>query len=120
MNENYFVSISDPVFLEKNLLSNAKSALEFSLFNQEIKDIKSQKAELFVKLSDDVTQISSLLLLLEEKLPHKDLIKPVKSKVVSKSSAKKKSVVVPKAALTKVDKLNSSLADIERRLKDLS
>lgn len=124
MDENYFVSISDPVFLEKTLLSNAKSSLEFSIINQNIVTIKSQKAELFSSLKDDMDEIVSLLAQLNDCLPHKDLLAPAKPKPSSKkaaSTSKKKSSVSDVApSLSKLDKLNSSLAEIERKLNSLS
>ncbi|MBN1175936.1 hypothetical protein JXA48_04800 [Candidatus Woesearchaeota archaeon] len=122
MNEDYFVSIADPVFLEKSLLSDVKASIEFSIINQKIQDIKIKKATLFNTLKSDLDSISALLTELDEKLPHKDLLIPEKPKPVSKSSTSKKKAAVKKVStsISKLDKLNHSLAEIERRLKDLS
>lgn len=121
MNEDYFVSIEDPVFLEKSLLSDVKASLEFSIINQKIQDIKLKKSQFFNSLKEDLDVISNLLKELDEKLPHKDLLIPEKPKPASKStSPKKKTATKVSSSISKLDKLNHSLAEIERRLNDLS
>lgn len=132
MNENYFVNISDSVFLEKSLLSVVKSSIEISISNQKVQSLKTQKLALLANLKKDIDELNSLIKILDDKLPHKDLFtkaNPVPKNVPTKSASKKASKKsaskkapepVKKKPLTKLDRLNSSLAAIEERLNSLS
>jgi len=122
MDEDFFVNIADPVFLETYLLSDTKSFIELSIVNQRILDLKSEKAKLLAVLKTDLDEISTLFSKLDEKLPHKELLVKKHHRSEPKSVAsKKKSSRTPKVVSSaKIDKLSSSLAEIEKRLQELS
>lgn len=128
MNNNYFVTIQDPVSLHAFLLFASKSSIELSIKYQELTELKKEKIESLAKLKEDVAQMNSLLLSLEELLPHKELLvnenpEPEKEKPVKKTAkTKKKSSQIhsTRTSYTKLEKLQSTLAEIERRLEDIS
>lgn len=127
MNNDYFVNISDPVSLHSFLLFSAKSSIELSIKYQEINELKKEKQRILNELKGDISQIKTLLISFEELLPHKDLL--LKEKPVIKKSVSSKKPAKPKipsqehssrTSFTKLEKLQASLAEIERRLGDLS
>lgn len=127
-NDDLYIGIKDPVEIRRTLLESSRFILKLLQRNERFKSLRDEKAELFSRLKKITKDLSDLETQLKAKLPKQALkraIKPKLSTSTVKPSGKKirsettEKVVVRKPA-SALDKLESSLAEIEDKLKDLS
>lgn len=148
MNEDYFVKIDNPNALRVNTLAASKNSLESLKVNIDLKQVIKKKSELKEKLLFSFQELVQTLDELNALLPHQEVLAELKKKEAAAKRSKKEKVVKKKASvkkevssekkssvkkstvhvkkkpvkkkLTELDKLNSALEEIEKRLSSLN
>ena len=122
METDYFVKVSDPTPLRILLLQASKDALISGKFFLDLQEIRDRKAAALEKLDAQIATLTADFASLEALMPHKELVKPSRSKSKSKSSkkgsSKKKSV--RSKGLSELEKIDAALAAIEDKINQLT
>ena len=120
----YFVKVDDGKELRRQLLEGSK--LSIGIIKQEfaIKEMRARKEQLLEKVRDDLKELLFLIGTLEKELPvltKKELNEMAPKKIVPVRPVVKKEVAVPAQPerLSKLQRLESSLEMIEKRLNKL-
>ena len=120
----YFVKVDDGKELRKQLLEGSK--LSIGIIKQEfaIKETRARKEQLLDKIRDDIKELHFLVGTLEKELPvltKKELNEMAPKKIVPvHPAAKKEAAPEPEPErLSKLQRLESSLEMIEKRLNKL-
>lgn len=109
--ELFFVGISEPIVLRKEILLSTKNAIQFLKKNEELKDLRINKIEKIMQFKNEMKEINALMNRLKEKLPKAKLrvktVPRIKHKKIKKIKTKKTS---------ELEKLEMELGDIEKKL----
>ncbi len=120
--EEFFVYLKNPLEFRRQLLESSKKSLVSMQHYHRISVLREKKVQEIHKLQQSFKEIQYLIMELNAKLPKYDhsVLGPIKQQKVSvpvaKPEAKAKKPVHEK---TDLEKLEDSLADIERKLHGL-
>ena len=111
----YYVGVSDPVELRRTLLESSKIIISFLKRYEDIKNLRTKKAEAVIQLNNQVEDIRKLVARVRRDLPKTKL---------RQDSVEEKKVAKPKTLKAKIgraeiEKLEEELSDIENKLKSL-
>ncbi|MGE0793247.1 MAG: hypothetical protein AB7V77_03670 [Candidatus Woesearchaeota archaeon] len=127
MSESVFVRIDNVNDKRIILLESSKLTLQCLQIQQKILDLRNQKSEEFKQLKSQIKELTFLTSKLQEKFPHIEFlekeIKPskvVQTKKTKKNMSKQKIEVKAIKQISKSDKIEMALAEIEKKLKSLN
>ncbi len=113
--ELFFVGLSNPTSLRREILLSTKNAIQFLKKNEELKDSRIQKIEKIMEFKNDMKEINALMNRLKDKLP--------KAKVRVRESPIKKTIhrtgekiKTKTRKVSELEKLETELGDIEKKL----
>jgi uncharacterized coiled-coil DUF342 family protein len=117
--DDLYVGIRDPVEMRRTLLESSRGILRMLQRFERFKSLRKEKEELFERLKMLGKEIDELDSRLKAALPKRPF-KPVKKAAVKEEAPKKAEKPKPKKPDTELDKIESSLSEIEEKLKRLS
>jgi len=140
MVDPYYVHVTEAKTVRVHLLKSVKLSLDASLTYYKLDGFHKERSALVETLQGQIETLMNDFVKLQEILPYKELLaqseKKEKAKLAAskRTVAPKKKVVVKKATVKKaipqkdviskvdspMDNLNAALADIEKRLNDIS
>lgn len=115
--EIYYIGIKDPVELRRNLLETSKHLIQFLKRQEEIKELRTGKAQLIIQLKEETEDITKLMMKLRRSLPKTKIRAAALDE--KKEPAEKTATVKSGKDATELDKLESELVEIENRLGTL-
>jgi len=116
--ENYFVKISSPSELRRNLLESSKEMIQILYNLEDLKKIRKEKLNKIQELGMQIKDISDLVTKLKFELPKTS--KKGKTKKEKKTDNKKTVKKETQKAVSELQKLQHALEDIESKLDNLS
>jgi len=117
-NEDFFVNVPDPAPIKVALLECRKAILESMKIFRKFREIRKEKNEEKTKLRKQLREISSILNKMRAIMPHVNL--PTEEIVPKESMKEEKQVSAQRAPKrTEIERIESELEDIERKLSTL-
>lgn len=124
MNSDYFVKVNDPTTHRVMLLETSKLVIGALKSYHRTLFLRKQKTAKVEQLKNQVKELLLLLQKVEELLPHEHLpddnLTELKIKKQQMSSPVKKTGIQEISSEAKISRLNKTLEDIEKRLKNIN
>lgn len=124
--ERFFVGLREPSLMRRAILEGSRDSLKILKISEDLKDIRTKKIEKIIQLKNNTKEINRLISKLKSDLPKVKIRIKHKAKLeVPKGEVKKVVTVVKKEKekkhhkLTKLEKLESELGQIESKLGSL-
>ena len=120
---SYFMRISTPSDIRRQILENSKSVIETMRRFEKIKDLRAERYNSIIKLKHLMSELSEIVSRLRSSLPQPKTTPFIKRRFTRKAKA---AVVAKPAAPAKtpkpksdLDKLETELSEIESKLSKL-
>lgn len=119
--EILFVGIKDPDEVKRAILESSRGTIESLERYERFKLIRAKKIAEITRLKGTINEINRLILRLKSELPKPKLPEPEKGKK-AKAIKKPKTQpnLAPKKEFTELEKLESELSEIDKKLSGIS
>jgi archaellum component FlaC len=116
--ETYFVGVKYPNDIRRNILESQKGAISFLRRYEEIKRLRTAKTEKIEKLNHTIDDINKLVAKIRRDLPRTKLRQELPESADRKVHEMEEEGKAIRSS--EIEKLNAELANIEKKLKNIS
>jgi hypothetical protein len=119
ISDSLFVNIRKPIEIRRNILETSKAVLYTMQFYHKVLKIREEKEKQIALLKTQVGEINLLCSKLSQFLPKYEFKVGEKPEQVDRRKLKGRKQEIQTAKTTELDKLESSLSEIESKLRNL-